>query len=61
MGKSKEEQLSKEGTFISYHRTKELFIFSCCSEAQEQKDSAAKATTKREKKSSHSQVIYGNC
>jgi len=35
MGKSKEEQMSKEGTLISYHRTKGLFIFSYYSEAWE--------------------------
>lgn len=42
--------MSKEGTLISYHRTKGLFIFSYCSEAQEQKGSTAKAKTERKKK-----------
>lgn len=47
--KSKEEQVWREGAFLSYHRTKGLLILSYCSDAQEQAGGAAEAKTKGQK------------
>lgn len=49
MRKIKEEQVPGEGTFLFYHRTRRLLIFSYCSDAQEQAGGAAETETTRKK------------